>query len=200
MRGLKLTERYFPSHYVSMVEKPEFGIQVYSDSKTLCAIGYSGKSLKPNFHIKYRTLESMTESINVWVNKIIEFAERKISEKQKRAELQKNLVAADHYKIGDILYNSWGWEQTNIEFYQVTEVLKKKIRVARISKYLTDEKIGGYDSGKVMPNKDTFLEDEKGYLLSLKCSLNGDVHISAPESYYSFHKWEGKSVYCSWYA
>jgi len=183
-----------------MVEKPEFGIQVYSDSTTLCAIGYSGKSLKPNFHSKFRTLESMTEAVNTWVERIEKFVQTKIEEKNKRAELQKNLVAADHYKVGDIIYNSWGWEQTNIEFYQVTEVLNKKIRVARISKYLTDEKIGGHDCGMVMPKKDNFLEDEKGYLLSLKCSTNGMVYITAPERYYSFHRWEGKSLYCSWYA
>ena len=43
-------------------------------------------------------------------------------------------------RVGDILYSSWGWEQTNIDFYQVgttvplPDVFKGKTHTHRLSK------------------------------------------------------------------
>ncbi len=57
-------------------------------------------------------------------------------------------------KIGDIFYDSWGWEQTNIDFYQVvglrgkTQVVLKAIESAKVP--------DGFMSCKVTPMKDTF--------------------------------------------
>jgi hypothetical protein len=42
-------------------------------------------------------------------------------------------------KVGDILDSSWGYEQTNIDFYEVIEVKGKSIVIREISQ----EKVGG---------------------------------------------------------
>lgn len=36
-------------------------------------------------------------------------------------------------KAGDVLYSSWGWEQTNVDFYVVTKVSGKKVTIAQIA-------------------------------------------------------------------
>ena len=33
--------------------------------------------------------------------------------------MSKTIANVDGYKVGDIFYTSWGYEQTNIEFYQL---------------------------------------------------------------------------------
>jgi hypothetical protein len=43
------------------------------------------------------------------------------------------------------------------------------------------------------PNGDT-------YNLRVKSGYNGDVALSQPASYYYMHKWDGRSMYKSWYA
>ena len=43
-------------------------------------------------------------------------------------------------KVGDYLYESWGYDQTNIDFYKVTELV-------------------GKSSVKIIPVKGTFVED-----------------------------------------
>ena len=36
-------------------------------------------------------------------------------------------------EVGDIVYNSWGWEQTNIDFYVVTRRTAKTVNICRIA-------------------------------------------------------------------
>jgi hypothetical protein len=37
------------------------------------------------------------------------------------------------YKVGDILINSWGWEQTNIDAYQVVKATGKSVTIRQIA-------------------------------------------------------------------
>ena len=36
------------------------------------------------------------------------------------------------FQVGDVLYCSWGWEQTNIDFYQVVSATAKTIKVKKL--------------------------------------------------------------------
>lgn len=62
-------------------------------------------------------------------------------------------------KVGDIIYNSWGYEQTNIDFYQVIKTTKKTVSLRKIS-----DKIERYSnelmSGAKVADKDNFISDE----------------------------------------
>lgn len=40
-------------------------------------------------------------------------------------KMNKATANIDGYKVGDIFYTSWGYEQTNIEFYQVVKATPK---------------------------------------------------------------------------
>ena len=35
-------------------------------------------------------------------------------------------------RVGDILYSSWGWEQTNIDFYQVIAIRGCTVRLRQL--------------------------------------------------------------------
>ncbi|MGI7424103.1 hypothetical protein ACNF6U_10010, partial [Campylobacter coli] len=48
----------------------------------------------------------------------------------------------DGYKVGDFLYSSWGYEQTNIDFYQVIATTEKTIFLAEVK---TDVKVTGWE-------------------------------------------------------
>ena len=56
----------------------------------------------------------------------------------------KTISAAHHYKVGDILYNSWGYNQTNVDWYQVIKVKPKSIVIHPIA---GDYKETGFLSG-----------------------------------------------------
>jgi hypothetical protein len=80
-----------------------------------CAIGYKGRSKKPAFHFSYKSSESRELSVDEWMDSVIADKEKAKAKAQPRA-----------LNVGDVLYSSWGWEQTNIDFYRVVKLVGKQ--------------------------------------------------------------------------
>lgn len=176
----------YPYSVLGMVETPK---GKYSKFKTL-------------FHYGYKTLEAAEKYAHEYLNRIKEIESEKAKSRAKQKEHNAALVASDHFKIDDIIVNTWGWEQTNVDFYKVTEVLNKKIRVVKIGGKMVEGSMMPHGmSCDVLPDPEKLVENRKGIeLLSLKSDDKGRVWICDPERYYYFHKWDGRPQYCSWYA
>lgn len=97
-------------------------------------------------------------------------------------------------KVNDILYTSWGYDQTNVEFYKVLEVIgKRKVKLIEIGYDLLADGPNGM-SGKVFPE----VLKEIGEPFEKMVTNGSTVKI---HSFAYAHKWDGeKAVYCSWYA
>ena len=98
-------------------------------------------------------------------------------------------------KIGDIIYNSWGWEQTNIDFYQVTATTAKTITLRAI-KSSTTEFNNMQLYGKKTAIKDCFKSDKTIKKTPYFCS--GNWHIKF--EYGSGGLWDGEPKDFSCYA
>ncbi|EAJ5665885.1 hypothetical protein DL040_01675 [Campylobacter jejuni] len=66
----------------------------------------------------------------------------------------------DGYKVGDFLYSSWGYEQTNIDFYQVITTTEKTIFLAEVK---TDVKVTGWERGLKSPCKNALKLDKAAF-------------------------------------
>ena len=53
-------------------------------------------------------------------------------------------------KENDIFYSSWGYEQTNIDFYKVKKVTKKMIYLVKIESRIVEEE-SNYHTDAVVP-------------------------------------------------
>ena len=191
--------RYRPSTHNQEIKKAEYGIEVFYTTTPQCsAIGYRGKSAKKSFFYRFNSEERMMEYINNFIDSVVKREDAKQEKKSVIKALQQNMKASDHFKVGDIVFNSWGWEQTNIEFYQVIEVLNKKIKVQEVKQLMTHDEGMSSMSGYVMPKKDDFIKDP--FLLLLKVDEKGNCRICNPKSFFYFKKWGGGKKYCSWYA
>lgn len=94
-------------------------------------------------------------------------------------------------QVGDVLESSWGYEQTNVDFYQVTAVTKASVRIRKIGK-TTLPGDAGRSTNQVIPVRDRFVGAEmtkrfrpaydKGY----RCKI---------EDYASASSWDGKPAY-----
>lgn len=172
-------------------------VVIYYDDEKLLAKGFVGKSSTPVFHFRYQNIEHLHKSINERFESLTKIYNEKKERKNKQKIAQANLSAADHFKVGDILVNSWGCEQTNIEFYQVTEIKNKSIRVHEIKKNYQET---GFLCGESMPIINDFIENAKPFNLRLKVDSQGGVSICNPKSFYYFHKWDEQPEYESHYA
>ena len=76
-----------------------------------------------------------------------------------QARRQEPTPNADGVRIGDLFYGSWGYEQTNVDFFQV--VALKGNHTAIIAKIAGDY-VGGFCmSGNVRPCRDEFIDGEQ---------------------------------------
>lgn len=96
--------------------------------------------------------------------------------------------------IGDIFVTTWGYDQTNVEAFQVVEKKSKTVTLAEIN----TEMVPGTDGTmccNVIPVKDSFIKGEQK--IKKLIGPNG-IRLA---SYKSARKWDGKSsYYSSWYA
>lgn len=84
-----------------------------------------GKKKKPVRFYRFGVESLMIESLNDFVNMYQRIADESAAQRQKEKSFIHDL------KVGDILYSSWGWEQTNIDFYQVITLRGKKSIVVK---------------------------------------------------------------------
>lgn len=114
-------------------------IQRYERGAVPLAKVWRGKAENPTWHYRF----SSPENRETWIATMKQLADQRVAEAEKRkaerAEHRANFRAADHVKVGDVFCHSWGYDQTNIEFFQVVEVLPKSVKVREIAK----QQIGG---------------------------------------------------------
>jgi len=148
------------------------------------AIAYSGKATNNSFHIQFSSDERRREHVQQWIQGQRERAERKAKEMQERREFKHSL------KVNDILHSSWGYDQTNNDFWQVVEVRGKSVMVRPIGKMTIEET--GFMSAKVQPIPGEFTGEPE---LKRVCFGNY-VKFDNQHAWL----WCGKPVYESYYA
>jgi len=99
-------------------------------------------------------------------------------------------------KIGDIFCFSWGYEQSNINYFQVVALKGTKQVIIREISYEIAETTG-YESYKVRPVKDTFIQNSQfikdnttGAVKQVKQLGNGTIYINM-ESFGWCSLWDG---------
>lgn len=98
----------------------------------------------------------------------------------------------ERFKLNDILVSSWGYDQTNIDFYKVVGLTSKCVKIRKLKQTTTET---GFMCGDTTPLNE-FANDK---ILTKRIMYYKDKpYISI--SYGSADLWEGKPERCSWYA
>lgn len=150
---MKLTrDIYRPAGIAPAITDEALGIEVYHEGAT-SAKGFAGKRAKPDFYLRFRSAERRDEYIAEWIAGIKAAAERKAAQKQAAAEWRHGL------KIGDIFECSWGYEQTNVDYYEVTALIgQHMVEVREIGRQAEET---GFMSGSCVPAPGHYLTDRR---------------------------------------
>jgi len=108
---------------------------------------YKGKSGKPISNFILKTVEQKNAEIDYQKRN----ADKRFAWKERAKEIQKN--TKNIFQLGDILASSWGYDQTNIDFYEVVGITAKSIKIIKIGQSRTDENTGHYLSEYVVPDR-----------------------------------------------
>lgn len=151
------------------------------------ALGFGGKRQRPDFNYRFKDEEQARRYIQKYFDGQRETARMKAQWRREQREFTTTL------EVGDILYTSWGYEQTNVDWYQVLEVKSGKTVVIR-------EICGSYEqdnsscNGYTWPAKDEFVIKSKPMTKRVR---KGD--IITIDSVRDAYKWDGKHKYWSAY-
>ncbi|KKN11567.1 hypothetical protein LCGC14_1025170 [marine sediment metagenome] len=188
---------YIPDNPTEVIEDEGLKTIIYS-SDTIHgkpkATAFSGRRQEPDFNYIFKSVEQRSEHIEQYLESLRNARARKDEAAQRRKDFEHDFI------VGDILYTSWGYDQTNVNFFQVTEVVSKKS--VRIREIASSVKQAGFMSGEAIPRPDAFLEHsavlKNNDGTSLKRVQPGNT--LSLTSYSSAYKWDGKPKYTSWYA
>jgi hypothetical protein len=113
--------------------------------------------------------------------------ERRNKWKLEKEGAKRRFLAA--LKPGTILHGSWGYEQTNCEFFKVLSVNGVKVEIQEIGYKRVEET--SWASAYVMPDPEIL----SGEPITKTVAGNGiTLHSSC-----TLHLWDGKKAYSSWY-
>lgn len=191
MHNTLTRDSYIPRESMGLTEIDSFSvadavIYTYATKKgQLGAMGFHGKAAKPDFHYSFRNAEHRQRHIDEYIKSRKEFAAYK-------AKCAAERKAPHTLKVGDILVCSWGYDQTNIDFYQVTRVPgPHSVEIRAIAGKSGQEE--GFMTAYKTADKDNFISEP----MLKKCNSTNSVYIA---SYASASKWDGKKERYSWYA
>jgi hypothetical protein len=154
------------------------------------AIAYRGRSVKSAWHFRF-TSETHRET------RIREFFDGISSRKNIIASRKAQATAPHSYKAGDIVVNSWGYEQTNIDFYKVKKVTANFVNLVRLKKQTTQSNSAAMQ-GTTIPLPDE--EITEGYEARHNGRHRADAAGWVTFEHGAGYKWAGKPESCSWYA
>ena len=183
-------------HYPSGYEKTEYpDINAEIAMKDLVVMGFRGKRSKPDFHLEFRTHERRDKYIQDFLtgveSSLMARTERKEKNRKEKQEFLNQLIP------GTILYSSWGYDQTNVNFYQVIKINGQKITMCEICK-ISVEGSEGFMSDKVVAAKNSFMvnnDDNAKEFTRMAQAGYVKMHDSA-----NAYLWDGRPLYRSWYA
>ena len=192
MARLKLTREWYAGKDKTEVKDPKSSAVVYlSEYATrggdtrYSAVGFYGKRQKPSFQdFYYTSREKRQEKIDAFFDSIRTWEEGKIKAREERKKAPVGL------EVGDVLSSSWGYEQTNINFYQVVKVSGRMVTVREIARQIEQT---GHDQGDCIPALNHFIgEDLKRQARDGSIKINSCQYASKDEPAYEI---AGMKVY-----
>lgn len=156
-------------------------IYTYERSGKLAAVAFQGRSQKPLWQFSYNNEARRKQRIDDTVKSY------QASQKGKADASAAKKAFTHEYKVGDILVSSWGYDQTNVDFYQVIKVPSgKSIVIQKVGKKIVKD-LG--HTVHVVPAPNAFASGSKAK--TVRVSVRHSVKISGSNAY----RWDGKPAY-----
>jgi hypothetical protein len=180
---------YLPKDEPTLARVPGMpeGLEVYTyESATprgmrYYGVAFAGKAQKPLWNYSFQNPERRDRQIQETAKSIEASAKAKMERQEQRKQFTHGL------QVGDILYSSWGYDQTNINWFEVVGVPTEKMILVREigSKTLRSD---GYGSDTVAPSPGKYV----GPVMK-KIPKGNDKSVSVKiDDVQTAWKWDGK--------
>lgn len=186
---MRTTQRYIPEGYELSWDDQDLGIQIYYKEVPYCAaLCFVGRAVNPTWQYRFRNAEQRQEEVTKTFKNVSFRANYKAERKAKQLA-----ATANHgVKVGDVFRSSWGYDQTNIDYYEVIAVSGKTATVCKISQLSESTE---YLQGKCVPKPGSFIGKPFKKLIQ-KLSETSEAHIKINRCAHAY-KIEPVAVICN---
>lgn len=129
---MRLEREFYIPKGAEKIESPKAPAVVYKTTNTAgkpAARGFYGKAAKPVFNFYFGDEARRDTFVNAWLAKM---EARSANMAARAAERAAKLAKPQEFlKVGDVLRNSWGYDQTNVDYFEVTELIGKRTVVIK---------------------------------------------------------------------
>lgn len=157
------------------------------------AVGFSGRRQKPDFNLSFRSPEAMEKHVTRWIG---ELDRVKAAKKERKADRNQ----PHSVTVGTVFAASWGYEQTNVDFYEVVQLVgKNTVVIRKIAGALKED---GVMSGKTVACPGQFVGDpmrKRVAVMGSEATGSKYRHAITVDSVRTAFEWDGNPMYTSWY-
>jgi hypothetical protein len=151
MRNRHDRSHFIPKGAVKYADRQSSAVvYAYSNAAGMpLLLGFHGKAQKPDFHYRYRNEEQRQAKAKAHFEAIRAREADRIQRREKRK------AEGHQFKVGSILRCSWGYDQTNIDYFEVTRLIGAtmiEIREIAQESYTT-----GWLTGRCVPMAGKFI-------------------------------------------
>lgn len=190
-----MSPRYIPEGYAKHVEVGEAIVYYRDMGGCVYAMGWqSHNQVKTSFRYRFKDEDQRQRWVDEWLRQQAAKAVTKAARKEDRR------VAADRpnpFTVGDVLHYSWGYDQTNAEFYEIVEVKPRSVVIRRIASKVVEGTQGFMCENRV-PVPGSFVENKEPMLKRINVGYMDKPSLTM--GYGLATIWNGSPVYSSWYA
>jgi len=184
-------KRYLDSSYKEVKFDNQNNLQFFLSEKEIKGGGwivgkcFTNKSFNHRWFYRFKDMERFNK-------KCLETIETNKEREQSKEKYKEERQKPHTLKVGDILYCSWGYDQTNVDYFRVKSILgKRKIKIVGLGTSLKDD--GLHD--KATPSDEVgnhWTKKEDNFELVKIANSNNSVKIS---SFAYAYLWDGKAKY-----
>lgn len=174
-----------------------FALRTWPTGKVSLKAWRGAGDTKPAFYYGFSDLKRAEVYATSYVLQEAQRQQRRASQVAARQAKRANLKASDHWAIGDTVYTSWGYDQTNVDFFQIVALKERSVVVRQVAENSSDH--GQPGGGRTAPRRYEYTGPE------ILCPLNEDGQFSAGPCYdknkpsfrHPCYKWDGRAKYTS---
>jgi hypothetical protein len=163
---------------------------------------FIGRQSKPDKYLAFKSVESAREAIQAFFDRIVIFNEYKEQQKQKQKAARQ--AAKDNFQgvPGSVFVASWGYEQTNVDAYQMTRRINNQtIEVVEIGFEAIPREGLSPMAENVRPVPVSAEVAETKPKLLARIAAENRIQVAGQGSAGNADLWDTKEVYYhSWYA
>lgn len=161
---------------------------------------FRNERAKADWYFTFRDETAAQKYAAQYLANVAEAIARQENARQEKKTAREKLKAYDHWQVGDVAYTSWGYDQTNVEWYEVVTVKAKSVIVRQI-KGASSDSPGSPFGGHTQPRRREYIGPEISCPLDTSGSFKAGPCYNGNKPSFRHHcsKWTGKRVYTSSY-